>query len=322
MAGVDPGVNTTGSTSFPSLPPITPTDIYPTIATSLDTSQSLATLTDSTVQGVFLEKYACIDYSVNTSAETGTLATTAPSSSGNGNLVVCSPGNGTLPCSPRNETVSPLPNSPGSGVKPGIVAAIVVPVAVVVAILAFITAVLFLRRKPRQRYQDDHQGMKLRRRDSPVLATAIARLEGPKRQQQALLEDHLPQAVDDRSITTKASSLRTFIEQHVENFYREAKISSSATLDETLRAVNTDHLPRSLPVLMSDPRNQMLVIKHCIAFLTLSSLSAAGDPQTTFLPRELVAFVHNAGLRRRNDDRKFASPYPVKIVLSVLRSLS
>ena len=166
-----------------------------------------------------------------------------------------------------------------------------VGVAIAVGLLTLATAFFFFRRKSKHQHRELGLSREKSGHGHSVAITAPS--VGHKPKAQFVLEDHLSQSLDDRSITTKASNVRTYIEQYVENFYREKKISAKNIPDKMLEAVDSGLLPELASILMVDKRNQTATMKHCIAYFILSSISTPGDTQKTLLPPELASFVHD-----------------------------
>ncbi len=168
--------------------------------------------------------------------------------------------------------------------------------------MAFATGLFFRDRKwkrlPRG-FGGNGDGKTQRHGQSPSTMLPMRQQRSPS--ERILLEDHLPQSLDDKTITTKVANVRMHIELHVDNFYQQRKIAGHELSKETLEAIGTDHLPRAAAVLLSKRRNQVSVIKHCLAYLIFSSTSLGKTAQGTFLPADLMSFAHKIMIHHDQD---------------------
>jgi hypothetical protein len=116
-------------------------------------------------------------------------------------------------------------------------------------------------------------------------------------------EQHLPQSESDSTMRTSVKALFDQIEVHVENFYRDAVVPISPESQTELMKVHSSYLPDSVVNLLSQTKTQMLLIKHCLAYLIASRITADNDAPASFLPVDFVALPRAIGGTRANQDK-------------------
>jgi hypothetical protein len=89
----------------------------------------------------------------------------------------------------------------------------------------------------------------------------------------------------------------------VENFYRDAVVPISPESQKELMKVHSSYLPDSVVNLLSQTKTQMLLIKHCLAYLIASRITADNDAPASFLPVDFVALPRAMGGTRANQDK-------------------
>jgi hypothetical protein len=102
---------------------------------------------------------------------------------------------------------------------------------------------------------------------------------------------------------TSVKALFDQIELHVENFYRNAAVSISPEMQTELMKVDSNHLPDSVVGLLSQTRTPAMLIKHCLAHLIVSRITADNDAPASFLPADFVALPRAMGGTRANQDK-------------------
>jgi len=116
-------------------------------------------------------------------------------------------------------------------------------------------------------------------------------------------EQHLPQSESDGTMRTSVKALFDQIELHVENFYHNAVVPISPGLQTELMKVHSSYLPDSVVSLLSQTKTPMLLIKHCLAYLIVSRITADSDASASFLPSDFVALPRAIGGTRANQDK-------------------
>jgi hypothetical protein len=81
------------------------------------------------------------------------------------------------------------------------------------------------------------------------------------------------------------------VELHVENFYTDSAAAFSMTdkLQTELLKVDSPHLPDSVVKLLPQIRSKTVLMKHCLAHLLVSNVSADGVIGHSFLPYDFIA---------------------------------
>lgn len=102
------------------------------------------------------------------------------------------------------------------------------------------------------------------------------------------IENYLPQTADDMTIQNRARATLDHIELHVENFYQKDTAFNAVAVDANIAAFDSPYLPSSLLVLLSQSKNSVPLIKHILAHLVLSSISATASPEQCILPPDFA----------------------------------
>jgi hypothetical protein len=116
-------------------------------------------------------------------------------------------------------------------------------------------------------------------------------------------EQHLPQSESDSTMRSSVKALFDQIELHVENFYRNAAVSISPEMQRELMKVDSSYLPDSVVGLISQTRTPTMLIKHCLAHLIISRITADSDGPASFLPADFVALPRAMSGTRANKDK-------------------
>ena len=116
-------------------------------------------------------------------------------------------------------------------------------------------------------------------------------------------EQHLPQSESDGTMHKRVMALFVQIEIYAENFYRNAVVPISPELQTELMKVHSSYLPHSVVSLLSQTKTPTLLIKHCLAYLIVSRITADSDAPSSFLPADFVALPRAMGGTRANQDK-------------------
>lgn len=116
-------------------------------------------------------------------------------------------------------------------------------------------------------------------------------------------EQHLPQSESDSTIRMSVKALFDQIELHVENFYRDASVSINSGMQSELMKVDSNHLPGPVVRLLPETKTPTLLIKHCLAHLIVSRITADTDTPASFLPADFVALPHTIGGTKANTNK-------------------
>lgn len=162
------------------------------------------------------------------------------------------------------------------------------------ALIAFLITFLFMS----WRRKKDHKalGSSMSKNDDPTKRYTVgAKVEAPLVDPKHAWELHLPQPADDASLQKAMKTLYDRLELHVENFYSN---SSSAThrpaVDEenwttVVGQLETPYLPSSLEAMLQQGRAKTTIMKHCIAYLTVSGIDLNSNSSFPLLPTELTS---------------------------------
>ena len=116
-------------------------------------------------------------------------------------------------------------------------------------------------------------------------------------------EQHLPQSESDGTMHKRVMALFVQIEIYAENFYRNAAVPISPELQTVLMKVHSSYLPGPVVSLLSLTKKPTLLIKHCLAYLIVSRITADSDAPASFLPADFVALPRAMGGTRANQDK-------------------
>jgi hypothetical protein len=196
-------------------------------------------------------------------------------------------------------TSSPIsrPNSSNS-LSRGAVAGIALGCLLVGALVAFGLGYCFFRRKRTQRTTG---GSSQARQSPPAFISdkerppvAVATLQ---RTIDNDLDSLLPQEADDNTMRTKASTLFDQFELHVENYYRDVKVSIPPAMESELSRFSSPHLSEPLVAFLNSTSRPMTLIKHSLAVHVISLTSTTGESARSLLPQELVGMARTVNLR-------------------------
>jgi hypothetical protein len=102
------------------------------------------------------------------------------------------------------------------------------------------------------------------------------------------LDNYLPSPADDNTVRMKVSTLLDQVRLHVDNFYENSVVSITEDMKLELSRFSSLYLPFQLEPLLQTSR-QTRVIKYCLSWLIVCSMSPEGDPERSLLPIEFVA---------------------------------
>jgi hypothetical protein len=185
-----------------------------------------------------------------------------------------------------------------TGVSKPAAAGIGVGCAVGGAFLALVIGYLFFRKREKRHYrrrssrtQRSHAGFVA---DKEAATTAVA--------QQPTVDDDLdrllPQEADDNTVRKKAATLFDQLELHVENYYRDVKVTITPTMESELSRFSSRHLSEPLVAFLNSTSRPRELIKHSLAFYVLSLTSATGESTRSLLPPEIVEMVSTLNKRK------------------------
>ena len=82
-----------------------------------------------------------------------------------------------------------------------------------------------------------------------------------------------------------------------------AVVSISPEMQRELVKVDSSYLPDSVIGLLPQTRTPTMLIKHCLAHLIVSRITADSDAPASFLPADFVALPRAMGGTRANKDK-------------------
>ena len=100
-----------------------------------------------------------------------------------------------------------------------------------------------------------------------------------------------PQAADDRTVATKATTLLDHIELFIENFYDQSSHSSATSSNSELSLFDSPLPGHILQSLLSTTKNALPLITHALVHRMVISLSGNSSIEESFLPPEFVSML-------------------------------
>ena len=215
-----------------------------------------------------------------------------------------SPDESTKSSTPTQSVLSANNTKPTAGhsLSNHTVAGVVVGAAVGLALITFLVTFLFMRRKRRSRSRrrphrpSDGPPVPIKTRDRPIV-TETSGASSP-------LENYLPQSADDNTIERRA---RTILEQmgfHVETFYQSLSVFVPRNSEDELASFDTPYLPTPLVTLLSQSKDTIPLIVHCLAYFVTLSISPITNPEHSLLPIEFVTLPSSIGSAEANVSTK------------------
>lgn len=219
-----------------------------------------------------------------TFSQTATSSTTSTSSSLSGSASTSSATAATTNSNASNSQYS-------TGEIAGVAVACFIGGLLIAGILAF-----FFRRRPsRQRQNIPHSDKEMSSLHDHGQAVYVA---GGK-----TWEKHLPQSESDHTIRNLANRTLDQIELYVENYYKDAM---AMPLNDGAKANFEDledaYLDRPILQLIQQTDRPTVIIKHCVASLIISNITASSGRASrngSFLPAEFMAVLPVSDTRER-----------------------
>lgn len=128
-------------------------------------------------------------------------------------------------------------------------------------------------------------------------ASAVTNLSPPEGSAAAIVENHLPQPVEDKKITGGLDSLKTLINNHVLSYYHIAPSQEKASAQNLTRVLGNRSpiVADRLSAMLASPRTRPPAMRFVVAWIVLSRLGPDSDPATTFLPWQWLSVIQSMG---------------------------
>lgn len=185
----------------------------------------------------------------------------------------------------------------------GAAAGIGVGCAVVGALFALMLSYLFFKkgearqsRRRSSRMEKSNPGF-LPDKESAVVITQGQNIDSD-------LDRLLPQEADDSTVRKKASTLFDQVELHVENYYRDVKVSITPAMERELSRFSSPHLSEPLVAFLNSTSRPRQLIKHSLAFHVISLTLATGESSRSLVPPEIVEMVKTVNRRKPTPGRQ------------------
>ena len=106
------------------------------------------------------------------------------------------------------------------------------------------------------------------------------------------LEDYFLQPAEESEIQNQVTGLRLSIASHVDDHYSGLRdLLAEESMINIVTLKGQMGLPQSLEGAISEETARLAAIKHLITRVVIESISIDGDPETSFLPRNLVSLL-------------------------------
>ncbi|KAF8533461.1 hypothetical protein BDD12DRAFT_810156 [Trichophaea hybrida] len=171
-------------------------------------------------------------------------------------------------------------------------------IPIVVAILAALASFLFTRRILRRSLYDSATHSDLDDNLRPLKPITSNDQPDSVTTQTIRLPRFEPEA--DNDIRNKVAALCHAIDDHVQNFYDLKRDYGGG---DTVESVNASDL-------LVNARTRKAIIRREIAMKMLNRICIDGDPETTFLPKQIVVLMHDIPSRRERPEYEHSAYYP------------
>lgn len=126
----------------------------------------------------------------------------------------------------------------------------------------------------------------------------------------AVVENSLPQPVEDNAIAGEMSMLRDKIKSHIQSYYHKARIDDSR-LDQTMlsRLMDGTPIPASkLASLLVNPGTRAVALRFCVSWTITSRFGLGSNNRSTFLPPEIEGCLRSTSVMADDQDCKSTLP--------------
>lgn len=113
--------------------------------------------------------------------------------------------------------------------------------------------------------------------------------ESPPDRNVGAWERHLPQPEADSDLRSAVSGLFDQVEMHVEQYYQDVAVKVDPSVHSDIARLDSHLHQASLLELLAATRRPTMLIKHTIAYLIVSSISAESNSAVSFLPADFTA---------------------------------
>jgi hypothetical protein len=133
---------------------------------------------------------------------------------------------------------------------------------------------------------------------------ASATISIPQDSSVAIVENALPQPVEDNAIKTELSKLKDRVSDHIQSYYDLTKTRGSVTpldVQQVLGKESSVSVEKFLH-LLADPKTRPTILRYGLAWVILSRVSLECDQSMSFLPWHVVSCFHDM-LQTKVSDR-------------------
>jgi len=135
----------------------------------------------------------------------------------------------------------------------------------------------------------------------------------PQDSSAAIVENALPQPVEDNAIKTELSKLKDRVSDHIQSYYDLTKMRGSVTpldVQQVLGNQSSVTVERFLH-LLADPKTRPTILRYGLAWVILSRVSLECDQSISFLPWHIVSCFHEMLLTKMSDRGELDIDYHV-----------
>lgn len=187
------------------------------------------------------------------------------------------------------------PKAASQGISQGTAAGIAVGCLLAGAfIAAFLIWIWKRRSKPRHPRPDHEKSVLpfLQKDDSSSKNDQFMGTGAPFSQ---LIENSLPQPLEDKAISGDVSKLSTLVKNHVQSYYHTGRVSPGILDITDLQALGGD-MPISsgmLSTLLANSSTREMALRFVIAWVVVARIQSSSDPRNTFLPPEVSQLLYS-----------------------------
>ncbi|KAF2836932.1 hypothetical protein M501DRAFT_978673 [Patellaria atrata CBS 101060] len=212
---------------------------------------------------------------------------------------------------PSAVNTSGISTGSGSGISSGEATGIAIGCLIAGALIGCAALWFFLRKTRRDRRSGPESGTVrdesyLTREKEPIKG-AIATTSLDPQSPAAIIENTLPQPLEDNAISGEWSKISSSIKNHVKSYYN---VGNSPT---AIKSTTIDALDKELPLpssklasLVSSPKTRTPTLRLLIAWVIISRITLDSGPHATFLPPDVAGCVQFMTAMSNDERRRVA----------------
>ena len=142
---------------------------------------------------------------------------------------------------------------------------------------------------------------------APEKSLAYSTISIPQDSSAAIVQNNLPQPVEDNAIKTELSKLKDRVSDHIQSYYNLAKTGGPVASQDIQQVLsnNSPVSPEKFSHLLADPKTRSAILRYALAWVILSRVGLECDPSISFLPWHVASCLHDMAESKLNDRGEF-----------------